>query len=43
MTIYTNTARFDTARSMTENELRRAAPSIFAMSARLCPTRRHAT
>jgi hypothetical protein len=33
MTIYTNTARFDTGRSMTENELRRAAPSIFAMSA----------
>ena len=33
MTIYTNTARFDTGRSMTETELRRAAPSIFAMSA----------
>ncbi|WP_320188458.1 DUF932 domain-containing protein (plasmid) [Agrobacterium rosae] len=33
MTIYTSTARFDTGRSMTEIELRKAAPSIFAMSA----------
>ncbi len=33
MTIYTKTARFDTGRSMTESELLRAAPSIFAMSA----------
>ncbi|MCB5205151.1 DUF945 domain-containing protein [Neorhizobium sp. T786] len=33
MTVYTNTARFDTGRAMTEDELRRAAPSIFAMTA----------
>jgi hypothetical protein len=33
MSIYTSTARFDTGRSMTETELRHAAPSIFAMSA----------
>jgi hypothetical protein len=33
MTIYTNTARFDSARSMTEDELRTAAPSIFAVEA----------
>lgn len=31
--IYTKTARFDTGRPMTEDELRRAAPSIFARSA----------
>lgn len=30
MTIYTNTARFDTGRALTEEELRRYAPSIFA-------------
>lgn len=33
MTIYTNTARFDTGRAMTEDELFRAAPSIFATTA----------
>lgn len=33
MTVYTHTARFDTGRAMTEDELRRAAPSIFAMTA----------
>jgi hypothetical protein len=33
MTIYTNTARFDTGRAMTEQELFRAAPSIFATEA----------
>ena len=30
MTIYTQTARFDTSRAMTEDEMRRIAPSIFA-------------
>jgi hypothetical protein len=30
MTIYTNTARFDTARALTEDEMFRIAPSIFA-------------
>jgi hypothetical protein len=33
MTVYTHTARFDSARAMTEDELRKAAPSIFAMTA----------
>lgn len=33
MTVYTNTARFDTGRALTEEELRRHAPSIFATSA----------
>lgn len=33
MTVYTHTARFDAGRAMTEGELRRAAPSIFAMTA----------
>lgn len=33
MTIYTQTARFDTGRAMTEAELYRAAPSIFATEA----------
>ncbi|NTJ51538.1 DUF945 domain-containing protein [Agrobacterium rhizogenes] len=33
MTIYTETARFDTVRAMTETEMRKAAPSIFAMTA----------
>lgn len=33
MTIYTDTARFDAGRAMTEDELRRFAPSIFATSA----------
>ena len=32
MTVYNHTARFDTGRAMTEDELRRAAPSIFAMT-----------
>ncbi|SOC81758.1 protein of unknown function [Ensifer adhaerens] len=30
MSIYTETARFDTGRAMTEDEMRRIAPSIFA-------------
>jgi hypothetical protein len=33
MTIYTQTARFDTGRAMTEEELFRVAPSIFATEA----------
>jgi hypothetical protein len=33
MTVYTETARFDTARAMTETEMRRVAPSIFATTA----------
>lgn len=33
MTVYTHTARFDAARALTEEELRKAAPSIFAMAA----------
>jgi hypothetical protein len=33
MTIYTDTARFDTGRAMTETEMRRVAPSIFATTA----------
>ncbi|WP_349963346.1 DUF932 domain-containing protein [Rhizobium sp. ZPR3] len=33
MTIYTDTARYDTGRAMTETELRKAAPSIFATTA----------
>ena len=33
MTVYTNTARFDHARALTEDEMRRIAPSIFATSA----------
>lgn len=33
MSIYTSTARFDTGRALTEDEMRKAAPSIFAMSA----------
>lgn len=33
MTIYTNTARFDSGRAMSEDELRKAAPSIFAVTA----------
>ena len=33
MTVYTETARFDTGRALTETEMRRLAPSIFAMSA----------
>ncbi|OKP64455.1 phosphoribosylamine--glycine ligase [Ensifer adhaerens] len=33
MTIYTNTARFDTGRAMSEDELRAVAPSIFATTA----------
>ncbi|NTG38791.1 DUF945 domain-containing protein [Agrobacterium rhizogenes] len=33
MTVYTETARFDTARAMTETEMRKAAPSIFATTA----------
>lgn len=31
MSIYTNTARFDTGRALTEDEMRRMAPSIFAV------------
>jgi len=33
MTVYTSTARFDTGRPMTEDEMRKVAPSIFATSA----------
>lgn len=33
MTVYTHTARFDTGRAMTEDEMRTIAPSIFATSA----------
>ena len=33
MSIYTQTARFDTGRAMTETEMRQIAPSIFAVSA----------
>lgn len=33
MTIYANTARFDTGRALTEDEMRRVAPSIFATTA----------
>jgi hypothetical protein len=33
MTMYTNTARFDTGRALTEDEMRRMAPSIFATQA----------
>ena len=33
MSIYTSTARFDTGRALTEDEMRKAAPSIFAKSA----------
>ena len=33
MSIYTNTARFDTGRELTETEMRKLAPSIFATSA----------
>ena len=33
MTVYANTARFDHARALTEDEIRRIAPSIFATSA----------
>lgn len=33
MTVYTNTARFDTGRPMTEDEMFKVAPSIFAVEA----------
>lgn len=33
MTVYTDTARFDTGRAMTEDEMREVAPSIFAVTA----------
>jgi hypothetical protein len=33
MSIYTQTARFDTGRALTETEMRRIAPSIFAVTA----------
>lgn len=33
MTVYTHTARFDTGRALSEGELQRIAPSIFATSA----------
>ncbi|MEB2846776.1 DUF932 domain-containing protein [Rhizobiales bacterium RZME27] len=33
MTVYTETARFDTGRALTETEMRRIAPSIFAVTA----------
>ncbi|KWV48687.1 phosphoribosylamine--glycine ligase [Rhizobium altiplani] len=33
MSIYTETARFDTGRALTETEMRRIAPSIFAVTA----------
>lgn len=32
MSIYTETARFDTGRAWAETEVRRVAPSIFAMT-----------
>jgi len=32
MSIYTQTARFDTGRALTEAEMRRIAPSIFAVT-----------
>ena len=33
MSIYTNTARFDTGRALSEDEMRRVAPSLFATAA----------
>lgn len=33
MTVYTETARFDTGRALTEDEMRKHAPSIFAVTA----------
>lgn len=33
MTVYTSTSRFDTGRAITEDEMRKIAPSIFATSA----------
>lgn len=33
MTVYTHTARFDSARALTEDEMRKAALSIFATAA----------
>ncbi len=33
MSIYASTARFDTGRALTEDEMRKVAPSIFALSA----------
>lgn len=33
MTVYTDTARFDTGRAMTEDEMHKVAPSIFAVTA----------
>lgn len=39
MTVYTHTARFDTGRAMIENEMRRVAPSIFALPAKQSATR----
>lgn len=33
MTIYTDTARFDTGRALTEDEMLKVAPSIFAVTA----------
>ena len=33
MSIYINTARFDTGRALSEDEMRRVAPSLFATAA----------
>lgn len=40
MTIYTDTARFDTGRAMTEDEMRKVAPSIFAVTAHVSRSER---
>lgn len=42
MTVYTKTARFDHARALTEDEMRRIAPSIFATSAHASRSERFA-
>ena len=42
MSIYTNTARFDTGRALTEDELYTLAPSVFATSAHVSRSERFA-
>src|SRR6476620_4231194 len=42
MSIYTNTARFDTGRALTEDELYKAAPSVFATTAHVSSSDRFA-
>lgn len=42
MSIYAQTARFDSARALTEDEMRKVAPSIFAMTAHESRTARFA-